>query len=157
MQTIKHIVKHLREFYNGGNWTASNLKSQLKDITWQEAITEVYGFNTIAILVFHINYYVQATSKVLQGNPLDANDKYAFDCPPINSKEDWEQFKTDIFKDAENFSQLLEKLPEHTLWADIADPKYGDYYRNIQGIIEHNHYHLGQIVLLKRIIKSRKK
>jgi hypothetical protein len=28
--------------------------------------------------------------------------------------------------------------------------KYGNYYRNIHGIIEHIHYHLGQIVLIEK-------
>ncbi len=157
MQTIAHITKHLRDFYSGNNWTASNLKTQLDGITWQEAKTTVYGFNTIAVLVFHINYYVEATLKVLQGQPLDANDTFAFDCPEINSKEDWDALETKVFTDAENFADLLEKLPENRLWENIADPKYGDYYRNIQGIIEHNHYHLGQIALIKKIVHGAKK
>ena len=157
MHTIAHITKHLREFYTGGNWTASHLKKQLEDITWQEATTTVYGFNTIAVLVFHINYYVEATLSVLRGNPLDANDKFAFDCPPINTTKDWEGLVSKTFTDAEEFASLIEKLPEATLWEDIADPKYGDYYRNIQGIIEHNYYHLGQIALIKKIVKGAKK
>jgi len=40
-------------------------------------------------LVYHINYYVAAVLPVLQGGPLDASDKYSFDLPPIQSKEDW--------------------------------------------------------------------
>jgi hypothetical protein len=54
--------------------------------------------------------------------------------------------------DAENFAILIECLPERMLWEDFADNKYGNYYRNIHGIIEHNHYHLGQIVLVKKIL-----
>ena len=157
MQTIAHITKHLRDFYSGNNWTASNLKTQLEGIAWQEAATTVYDFNTVAVLVFHINYYVEVTLKVLQGHPLDAHDKFAFDCPEINSKEDWDALVTKVFTDAENFASMLEKLPENRLWENIADPKYGNYYRNIQGIIEHNHYHLGQIALIKKIVKGAEK
>lgn len=156
MQTIRHIVKHLREFYLGGNWTASSLTAQLNDITWQEATLKRYDFHTIAELVYHMNYYVEATLKVLQGQPLDAHDDFSFDCPQINSADDWNYLTTKIFTDAKAFSDLIEKLPEKTLWQDIADPKYGDYYRNIQGILEHNHYHLGQIVLLKKLIREPK-
>jgi len=32
--------------------------------------------------------------------------------------------------------------------------KYGNYFRNIVGVIEHIHYHLGQIVLIKKILVS---
>ena len=157
MHTTKHIVKHLREFYTGGSWTGSNLKSQLNGVTWQQATTSVYTFNTIAVLVYHINYYVAATIQVLEGHPLDAQDQYSFNCPPITSQATWQQLVAKAFSDAEHFTTLLEKLPEATLWQDIADPKQGDYYRNIQGIVEHNHYHLGQIVLIKKIVQGAKK
>jgi hypothetical protein len=112
----------------------------------------VYSFNTIAALVFHMNYYVSAITKVLQGNPLNASDKYSFDLPPINSKEDWDQLVNKTFADAETFATLVEQLPENQLWETFVDEKYGNYYRNLHGVIEHIHYHLGQIVLIKKII-----
>jgi hypothetical protein len=31
-----------------------------------------------------------------------------------------------------------------------VEEKYGSVLRNIMGVIEHTHYHLGQIVLLKK-------
>ena len=49
----------------------------------------------------------------------------------------------------------MEKLSDDKLFDNFADPKYGSYYRNLQGIVEHTHYHLGQIVLLKKIITEK--
>jgi hypothetical protein len=68
MDLTGQIAKHLREVYFGGNWTTSNLKANLADVTWQQATRQVYTFNTIATLVFHVNYYVSAALKVLHGN-----------------------------------------------------------------------------------------
>ena len=51
-----------------------------------------------------------------------------------------------------SFAILIEQLQESKLWEDFSENKYGNYYRNICGIIEHIHYHLGQIVLIKKII-----
>jgi len=59
------IARHFREIHFGGNWASSNLKDNLLDVTWQQATTQVYSFNTIATLVFHMNYYVSAVLKVL--------------------------------------------------------------------------------------------
>lgn len=129
----------------------------MADVTWQQATTQVYTFNTIAALVYHINYYVSAVLKVLQGSPLDASDKYSFDHPPILSQEDWEKFVEKTWTDAENFAGLIEQLPESKLREDFSENKYGNYYRNIHGIIEHCHYHLGQIVLIKKIIAQANK
>jgi hypothetical protein len=152
MNLTEQIAKQLREVYFGGNWTASNLKDNLADVSWQQATTQVYSFNTIATLVYHLNYYVSGVLNVLQGAPLDIRDKFSFGHPPILSQEDWEKFLDDVWADGETFAGLIEQMPESKLWEDFSDNKYGNYYRNIHGIIEHIHYHLGQIVLIKKIL-----
>ena len=99
-----------------------------------------------------MNYYISVVIKVLQGEPLNASDKYSFDLSAIQSQEDWENLLDKTWTDAENFASLIEQLPESKLWEDFSDNKYGNYYRNFHGIIEHMHYHLGQIVLIKKIV-----
>lgn len=145
MTLPSQIAKHFREVHFGGNWT---------DVTWQQATTRVHSFNTIAVLVYHMNYYVCSVTNVLQGNPLDAHDKYSFDLPPIQSQADWDNLLAKTWSDAETFANLIEQLPESRLWDDFSDNKYGNYYRNLHGIIEHCHYHLGQIVLIKKLLQQ---
>ncbi len=150
MNLNKQIAKQLRAVYFGGNWTAVNLKEQLSDVSWQQATARVYSVNPIATLVFHLDYYVSAVTRVLQGGPLDAKDAYSFDHPPVRSQEEWESLLNRTWTAAENLAALVEALPEDALWQTFANEKYGNYYRNIEGIIEHAHYHLGQIVLIKK-------
>ena len=121
------LAAHFRQVNFGGNWTWVNLKETLKDITWEQATTKLDSLNTIAMLAYHINYYVVAITKVLQGNPMEAHDKYSFDCPPIQNEEDWEKMKEKIFAEAETLA----------------------------GLIEHTHYHLGQIVIIKKLLAHR--
>lgn len=150
----EQVAKHFREVHTGGNWTCVNLKDTLADISWEQAITPVGDLNTIAVLVYHVNYYVSAVLQVLQGGPLNASDKYAFAAPPIRSKEDWEQLREKALAEAGQFAALIAQLPEEKLWEDFSESKYGSYYRNLHGIIEHTHYHLGQISLLKKMLQS---
>jgi uncharacterized damage-inducible protein DinB len=152
MNLTAQIAKHFRAVHFGGNWTSVNLKDQLTGLTWQQATTQVYSFNTIAKLVFHINYYVSAVSKVLEGGPLDAHDKYSFDLAPIQSEEDWQALVAKTFSDAEHFIGLIEQLPDSKLGEVFSEEKYGTYYSNLHGIIEHTHYHLGQITLIKKML-----
>jgi uncharacterized damage-inducible protein DinB len=152
MSLTSQIAKHLREVHFGGNWTAVNLKETLADVTWQQATTKVHSFNTIAALVYHINYYVGVQLKVLQGQPLDAHDKFSFDLSPIQSQADWEKLLDKTWSDAEKFATLLEQLPDSKLQENFSEDKYGNYYRNLSGVIEHTHYHLGQIVLIKKLL-----
>lgn len=152
MTLREQIAKQIRELYFGGTWTDSNIKDTLADISWQEATTVVYSFNTIATLVYHTNYFTCAVLNVLQGEELNAHDKLSFNHPPINNQQDWEKMLVKTFTDAEIFAGLVEELPEHRIWGIFSHEKYGTYYRNLLGIIEHTHYHLGQIVLIKKII-----
>jgi hypothetical protein len=151
------IAKHFRDVHFGGNWTSVNLKQTLADVTWEQATKKIDSLNTIAALVYHINYYVSAVTNVLQGEPLNAHDKYSFDLPPIQNQEDWQKLLNKLWTEAENFASLVEQLPASKLGEVFSDEKYGSYYRNIHGIIEHTHYHLGQIVLIKKIILQEQK
>lgn len=154
MNTSKQLAKHLRDVHFGGNWTVTNLKGALEGITWQQATTQIHDFNTIATLTYHIHYFVGVASKVLEEGVLEGDDKLSFNHPTINSQQDWESFLEQVFTAAEKFSILIAQLPDDTLSADFTNEKYGTYFRNILGIIEHTHYHLGQIALLKKLVNG---
>ncbi|MEO6303024.1 MAG: DinB family protein [Bacteroidia bacterium] len=155
MNFTTQIAKHFREVNFGGNWTWSNLKDNLADVSWQQATTKVPDFNTIAALTYHINYFVLAAIDVLEGKPLTSKDEFSFDVPLIQNAEDWKKLTDKSFADAEKLAALIEQLPETKLLEDFTDKKYGNYYRNLHGIIEHTHYHLGQIAILKKMIRQK--
>src|SRR5215813_12019894 len=115
MHLTAQIAKHLRDVHFGGNWTASNLKQHLSGVTSEQATTKIPSFNTIVALVYHVNYYVSAIIKVLQGGPLDAHDKYSFDHPQISSEEDWQALLNKTWADAETLATLIEQLPDPRL------------------------------------------
>lgn len=154
MNLPQHLARHFKESYFGKNWTWSHLKEHLDTVTWEQATIQVYSLNSIAKLANHINYYVLGQTKVLEGKPLDSKDEYSWYHPPIESQEDWDNFRNQIYKDGEHLAGLIRQLSEESLWEIFVDPKYGTYIRNIQGMTEHTFYHLGQIVLIKKILEQ---
>jgi len=119
MTTTSGIARHFREVHFGGNWTWANVRDNLQDVTWEEALHRRDGFNTIAMLAFHIHYFVAAVRQVLEGGPLDAHDKFSFTHPPIGSDANWQQLLQKMWTDAERFAELVERLPDerlHTAW-----------------------------------------
>lgn len=152
MNSPQQLAKHIRDFHFGGNWTVSCLKDLTEDVNWKQATQKIEDLNTIAALVYHINYFVRAVIPVLEGGKLDAHDKFSYDHPPINSKEEWDDFLEKVWADAKTFARLVEHLPEDRLYLNFEQEKYGSYFRNILGIIEHSHYHLGQIAIIKKLL-----
>ena len=152
MKLSVHVAKHFREVHFGENWTGTSFKEIMEGVTHEQATTKVKDLNTIITLVFHVNYYVAAVLKVFQGEALNAKDELSFDHPILNSEEEWHAFLAKVWKDAEQFAIEVEKLPDDCFDKDFTDKKYGSYYRNITGIIEHTHYHIGQISLIKKLL-----
>ncbi|MGE8379489.1 MAG: DUF1572 domain-containing protein, partial [Sphingobacterium sp.] len=83
---------------------------------------------------------------------LEINDKYSFDLPEIVNKNDWDKLRSDFFINAALFADKVEQLDAEIFSQPFFDEKYGSYLRNIEGVVEHSYYHLGQIVLIKKII-----
>lgn len=156
MSTTSQLSKRFREVLLDGKWIANtNFKEQLSDVTWEQATTKIDSLNTIAMLTFHIDYYIAGLMNVFEGGDLEIKDKFSFDFPPIESQEQWESLLNKLWQDSEKFATLLEQMPDSKLDKVFVDEKYGTYLRNIDGMIEHSYYHLGQITLIKKMILSK--
>lgn len=154
MELKKHILaKRFREILLNGDWVVTtNFKDQLSDLTWKQATTKIGELNTIAALTFHINYYIAGILNVFEGGLLEIRDKYSFDFTPIESQENWTELLNSLLNNAEKFANLIEQMPEGKLEEVFVDKKYGSYQRNIDAMIEHSYYHLGQITLIKKLL-----
>ena len=100
-----------------------------------------------------MNYYLNVVSLTLEGKYPDSRHELSFAHPEIESQQDWEKMLVKTQEDAERFAKLIDNMEEQKLWENIS-PAKGSFYRNILGVIEHNHYHAGQIVLLKKILAA---
>ncbi len=155
MNNSLKLSNRFREVILTGTWIANtNFKKELNNLDWKIATAKFQNLNTIAILAQHIHYYINGIKNVFLGGNLEIQDKYSFDFPEINSQEQWNNFLEKFWLDSEEFAELIEKMTDENLNDNFVDEKYGTYLRNIDGMIEHTYYHLGQIVLIKKIMKN---
>ncbi|RMG83506.1 MAG: DUF1572 domain-containing protein [Bacteroidetes bacterium] len=153
MKKTHELAQRLREVILNGTWIArTNFKDQLENLDWKVATTRFQDLNTVSLLAQHVHYYINGVKNVFEGGGLEIRDKYSFDFPPIESQKDWDAFLTRFWDDTERLATLIEQFPEEKLSAGFVDEKYGTYERNIEGIIEHCYYHLGQVVLVKKVV-----
>ncbi len=147
------IASRLREVLLNGHWIANtNYKEQLLSVNWQQATQKVDNLNTIAALTYHINYYLAGLLSAFENGKLEIRDKYSFDVPPINSASEWNKLVTDFLHNSEKFADRVEQMDDNIFDQPFIDEKYGTFLRNIEGVIEHSYYHLGQISLIKKMI-----
>ena len=153
MENSTQLASRFREVLLNGKWIANtNFRDQLSHVDWKQATTRIGSLNTIAALAYHINYYIAGILNVFEGGALEIRDKYSFDLPPIRSKEDWDNLLNGMWANAEKFAAHVERMPDEQLEEPFVDEKYGNYRRNIEGVVEHSYYHLGQVSLIRKMI-----
>lgn len=155
MTFSEQLADELRRLHFGKSWVATDLKTVLADVTWEEAVTKVSTLNTLLALTYHMHYYFAGVLDVMHGGDLTIRDKFSYDHPNITSQQDWEKLLELVWETAEAFAKETEQMDMERLESLMTEEKYGSWFRNVLVLLEHAQYHLGQIVLLKKLIRER--
>jgi len=158
MENGNDIANRFREVLLNGKWIANtNYKDTLSTVDWKQAKKQIGTLNSISLLTQHVNYYVFGILNVFNGGTLEIRDTFSFDFPAIKSEEDWNDILNKLIINSEQFAEHVENMSDEQLELPFVNEKYGTYRRNIEAIIEHNYYHLGQISLIKKMILESEK
>lgn len=155
MNTNEFLAARLEEVFINGTWIANtNYRIQLQKLSWEKATEKIAGLNTIAALTFHINYYLNGILEAMKTGELTIKDQYSFNTLAITNQNEWTDLVQDLLKNAKSFISTVRQMDDEILNRPFFDKKYGTYYRNIEGVIEHSYYHLGQIALLNKLLSK---
>ena len=158
MESPQQLANRLREVILNGTWIANtNYQMLLADVNLEMANMKIGSVNTIGQLTYHINYYIDGVNNVFDHSSLGIKDIYSFDMPALETEVGWNMLKKQLFQIGEKLALNVEKLTHQELDAVFVLEKYGTYRRNIEGMIEHAYYHLGQISLIKKMIIGKSK
>lgn len=147
------LATHLKEVYEGNNWTDVNIADTIKEITWQEAQQSTPGSsNTIASLLHHLCYWNGIIMQRLKGSNPSVPDANGFNIGKFKNEEEWNVLKQRTHESFLQLAELIKSFPEEKLGETYASGK-SSYYKNFAGITEHAHYHLGQIVIIKKSLQ----
>ena len=154
MQLNDYISRHILEVHNGGNWTEVNIRDTLRDISFAEATRKTSASaNTIASLVYHLNFYNEILTQRMEGTHPVINEANGFDMPVLRNDSDWEQLKENNLRSATRLAEVVRQLPEESLFVASA-PGQPIRYKALHGIAEHAHYHLGQILVIRNLLRN---
>jgi hypothetical protein len=153
MSRTQDLSDRLRELFLTGKWVANtNYQALLSEVSWLQARSVYSNLNSIAQLTYHVNYYLDGLLRAFDTGVLDISDRYSFDLPPIESEMDWELLRASLLANASRFAEKVASMEDSWLEAPFIDPRYGTVLRNLEGVLEHSYYHLGQIRLIKKLL-----
>jgi len=155
MESNKLIAARLQEVLIDGKWIANvNYQELISDLTWEEANMTIGDHNSIALLIYHVDYYLGGLLEAFDTGQLTIRDKFSFEMPVIESQSDWEELVGRFNKNAAAFVGAVESFSPEKIAGPFIDEKYGTYRKNLEGVIEHSYYHMGQIALIKKLIRK---
>ncbi len=156
MKITELIAQHIIEVHEGGNWTDANIKDTLADISHKEACTVTKAsYNTIAALVHHLSFYNDIVMQRLSGKNPVISEVNGFDVPAITDEAEWTQLKQRNLESFHKLADAVKAFPEEKIY-QLTPTGHATHYKTLHGISEHAHYHLGQIVLLKKLVRQTK-
>ncbi len=114
------------------------------------ALKSFNGSHNIAELVHHMTAWRIFGIKKLEGDETyDVSPEENFVKIDNLDKEGWEVLKQNLEKSQNRLLELF-KENEDSVLEKIVSPRSYNFYVLFQGILQHDIYHLGQIVLLKK-------
>jgi hypothetical protein len=154
MQITSHIAQHLLDVYTGGNWTEVSVAETLADLTYEEAIKVTAASpNSIAALVHHLCFWNRVMWQRIAGIKPEIPEVNGFDLGTIANEKDWKVLIKDLLVSAGELAIAIKNVADTRLEEPIVTGS-SSTYKNLQGSVEHIHYHLGQMVILKKILRS---
>jgi uncharacterized damage-inducible protein DinB len=145
MGEIERIGKQLERTYAGNPWHGPSLRNVLEGIEDEGAKARpIPGAHTIAELVAHILAWREETLRRLEGNgrdlPMDENWP-----EPLG----WSELLERLDRSPRALSKAIASLDDEVLDKKV-EGRRESHYVLLQGMIHHDLYHAGQIVILKK-------
>ncbi|MEO6540577.1 MAG: DinB family protein [Ferruginibacter sp.] len=147
---INRILKLFADLQHGDCWIGNNFKEVLHGVGANKALQDISGnTNSIWQLVAHITYWRTSVVNRLTGtnNPPPFQD---FLLPGDCNEITWRQ----ALHDFEAAYHLLRNAIQHFNPDNLDKPspkKEQTFYELMMGCLQHDSYHLGQMMLLKKV------
>lgn len=142
---INNIATLLIKTFQGPAWHGPSILESLENITPQQALHKISGSHSIIELVAHMTTWRNFVAKRLSGN----STYEVSDADNFPSLTDWNSAVDKLKESQTNLLTALKAFPESKLFTTVPTRKY-DFYTMLHGIVQHDVYHTGQIILLKK-------
>ncbi|MEM8525383.1 MAG: DinB family protein [Bacteroidota bacterium] len=146
----RQLINQLQKIYNGKAWHGPNILETLSTITSKETTERIGSSNNIAELLHHIYAWRIFVIKRFSGeHEFEVSDEFNFQRFETIDEKAWKHLKEQLAHSQEQLVETIEKFDPEKLSKEVSNRDY-TYLDLLHGIIHHDLYHLGQIVLLRK-------
>lgn len=164
MSDVQFLHEQLRKGYSDDPWHGSATADLLQDLTAEEAAAHpIPGAHSIWEIVLHMTGWLNEVRRRLGGREPDMPEEGDWPEPGEFSEAAWQRDRSRLEASVAELLDALPALREEDLdrlggsIAEIRNPALGTgvtHRAMVNGIVQHNAYHSGQIALLKKALQS---
>ncbi len=152
MQETDRIIKLFEDLYDGSPWIDVTLIGTLENVTAEQASWRVLpNRNTIWEIVNHLISWRLNVLQRVQGKVLITPDNNYIAVIEDVSPAAWADTLQQLKGSQQQWVDFLKTFREDD-FEKIYPNNSMTYYEHIHGIIQHDAYHLGQIVILAKSV-----
>ena len=140
------IVSLLKRSFDKGAWHGPSVRETLSTITSETSSNRLANTHSIIELVLHMTAWRNFVISKLEGKDYKVTDEMNFP-----KSTDWSKAVKELEESQGKLLALVESFPVEKLSELVPHPnaKY-TFYTMLQGIIHHDLYHAGQIILISK-------
>lgn len=153
MQEKDRLIKLFNDHYDGSPWLDVSIVNQLDSVSHTKAKKKIGNCNSIWQLVYHMMQWRLQNMERISGKIAHAPEHNFIIEIQDTSAQAWEKLKVDFYKTHKTFVEFLTEYDDKD-YDKIYTPNGHTYYEHIQGILIHDAYHLGQIVLIMKLLEK---
>lgn len=151
MNESPRIKKLFTDLYEGNPWIDITLTNTLNGITAAQAAKKVSPhWNTIWEIINHMISWRQNVLGRVNGEITDSPADNYFAPVTDTSEAAWSETLQRLKTTQEEWTHFLSHMKEE-IFDQVYPNNNNNYYEHIHGILQHDAYHLGQVVLLAKV------
>ena len=154
---VSRLVDQLEREHSGEPWHGPALGDILSGITHQQAAARpLAGGHTIWEIVLHLTSWKNEVRRRLAGAPAGSPAEGDWPVAPSpGSADEWRDALAALDEAHHALVAVVARIPDSQLYERTNDPRVGagsadTCFQLVQGVLQHDVYHSGQIALLKK-------
>lgn len=155
---VQRLNDQLKRAYEGEAWHGPSLRDILADVTAEEAAARpLPNAHSIWELVLHVAAWEKAAWDVLEGRPIHVPPEKNFPAIVDTSEAAWRAALAALDAGHHALRAAIARLTDDDLGTLVGNMDTGrrySLYVLLHGIVQHDLYHAGQIVLLKKALTT---
>jgi len=151
MTEVQRIADQLRRSYEGQAWHGPSLTEVLAGVTPEKAAAKpLPGIHSIWEIVRHVTSWAAVARRTVEGEAYPVRLAAPADWPEATNS--WPAALAELDREEKALIEAVMGMTDARLEETVTERKGYTFYVLLHGVVQHNLYHAGQVMLLKKLM-----